>query len=642
VLVPPLPLAEAFERSGVIAAGGLGAAAILAFAGAALAMPRPAVRDLARRTVRSYSKRLVLVFTLLLVVPVALLYALLSRSLAERIERQQAATAEAALVSAQRVLGEYVLSLEPGFGLGTAIDDELLVWLSRVVQHEVSLYWGSEVYASSKRDLFAAGLLPRRIPGEAWARIALGGDSLARRTGRAGRAEYLELYAPLEIPGAPARTSRLFLAMPLLAQQEEALAETGRIRRRALLVTLALFLVLAASGSRLAASFTRPIEEFVAGTRRIAGGADRLGFRPAEAELEALAEAIDRMAATIAEGRERLVGEKLLVERIVENVTAGVVCLDREGRVLLANRVARELLAAAPGEELVERLERDPRLEPVAGFLAGRGPAPARAAVRLAGPAGDREWTLVWAPLEGPGEPAGLLVVEDVSEVLRGQRLEAWASMARIIAHEIKNPLTPIRLSAEHLREAWSRDREHFAAVFDRCTINILKQVEELREIASEFSIYSHVPRIDRQPGDLVAASREVAEAYRAAPPAGVAVRFVAEAEELPARFDAKLFPRALRNLLENAVRASAGRGEVEVRVFRRDGAAAIAVADQGPGVAPELLDRIFEPYFSTHAGGTGLGLPIARKIVEEHGGVLAARNRPSGGLEAVITIPLA
>jgi two-component system nitrogen regulation sensor histidine kinase NtrY len=639
--VPPLSALAAFERAGMTATGGLAALALLASLGAAAALPRRSARDLARRAVRSYSKRLVLVFTLLLLVPLVLLYTLLSETLGQRVERQQAAAAEAALVSAQRVLGEYVLSLEPGFGLGTAIDDELLVWLSRVVQHEVNLYWGSEVYASSKRDLFTAGLLPRRIPGEIWERVALGGDGLAARTGRAGGAEYLELYAPLEVPGAARGSTHLFLAMPLLAQQEEALAETGRIRRRALLATLALFLVLAATGNRLAASFTRPIEEFVAGTRRIAAGADRLDFRPSELELEALAEAIDRMAASIAEGRERLLGEKLLVERIVENVTAGVVCLDREGRVLLANRVARELLAAVPGESLADRLDASPLLAPVAAFLAARGERGPRAAVRLAAPGGEREWTLVWAPLEGPGEPEALLVVEDVTEIARGQRLDAWASMARIIAHEIKNPLTPIRLSAEHLREAWARDREHFAAVFDRCTDNILKQVEELRVIASEFSTYSHVPRLERRPGDLAAVAREVVEAYRAAPPPGVEVRFEAAAEPLSASFDPKLLPRALRNLLENALRASAGRGEVEVRVARTERDATITVADRGPGVAPEQLERIFEPYFSTSAGGTGLGLPIARRIAEEHGGSLTASNRASGGLEAVITIPL-
>ncbi|HXT22414.1 MAG TPA: ATP-binding protein, partial [Thermoanaerobaculia bacterium] len=139
----------------------------------------------------------------------------------------------------------------------------------------------------------------------------------------------------------------------------------------------------------------------------------------------------------------------------------------------------------------------------------------------------------------------------------------------------------------------------------------------------------------------LAATVGEVVETYAAASPSGVQVRYAPEDGALAARFDARLLRRALRNLMENALRASAGRGEVEVRLERRDGAALITVADRGPGVPPELLQRIFDPYFSTHDTGTGLGLPITRRIVEEHGGSIAAKNRTGGGLEVVIMMPL-
>jgi two-component system nitrogen regulation sensor histidine kinase NtrY len=213
--------------------------------------------------------------------------------------------------------------------------------------------------------------------------------------------------------------------------------------------------------------------------------------------------------------------------------------------------------------------------------------------------------------------------------------------MARIIAHEIKNPLTPIRLSTEHMMEVYQRDPGGFAEVFERCSRNILTQVDELQQIAQEFSTYSRIPRLEPQPGDLAAAMAELVDAYRAASPPGVELSFTADPQALPARFDARLLRRAVRNLIENSLRASAGRGEVALRVAAEDGMASIAVADRGPGVAPELLQRIFDPYFSTHDSGTGLGLPIARRIAEEHGGSIVARNLPAGGLEVVIRIPL-
>ncbi len=642
VFVPALTPLQALERVATWTLGTLFLAALATGAALLLALPRAAFRDALRRVVRSYSQRLLIVTTLLLLLPLLILNAILVRSTEQRLVAARRAAGEAALNTVQKVLGDYILTFAPGFGLDTALNDDLLVWLSRVTRHEVNLYWGSEVYASSRHELFTAGLLPKRIPGEIYSRLALLGYPLSSRTNRAGQTAYLELYAPLRVPGVPAAEARLFLSMPLLAQQEEAARDLAHLRRHGLLVSSGLFALLLAVATRLARNFTRPLTELVEGTRRIAAGAPALDLAPTELELAALVEAVDQMARRIADAREGLVREKQVVERMVENITSGVVSLDAERRVLMHNRVAAEMLGTAVGESLEVALARHPRLAPVAAFLRGAGGEPARTTVRLpAAAGGEREWTLVWVPVPGAGEPAALLVVEDATEVLRGQRLLAWAEMARIIAHEIKNPLTPIRLSAEHMREVLASDPEHFDEVFERCTANILAQVEELRQIASEFSAYSSIPRIDPRPGDLGRAVGQLVEVYRTAPPDGVEVTFHGPGGPLAARFDARLLGRAVRNLLENALRASAGGGRVEVRVEDGGGEARIVVADAGPGVAPEVLPRIFDPYFSTHDTGTGLGLPITRRIAEEHGGHIAARNRPGGGLEVTITLPI-
>jgi signal transduction histidine kinase/HAMP domain-containing protein len=617
-----------------------------------LALPRAAFRDVLWRVVRSYSRRLIIVYTVLLLVPLLLLNAVLVRSMEDRLRKQQRDAGEAALTAAQKVLGEKLLNLPPGFGVDTALGDRLLADLSEVVHHEMNLYYGSGIYASSKHELFAAGLLPNRIPGEIYSRLSLLGYGLSSRTNRVGDTAYLEIYAPLRVPGgAGVGENRLFLSMPLLAQQEETSRELAHLRRHGLLWTLSLFVLLVAVGTRLARNFTRPITELVAGTRRIAAGATSLDMAPTELELAALVEAVDDMAHRIARGREQLLREKQVVERMVENITSGVVSLDHDGRVLMHNRVAAELLGARVGESLEQAVARQEPLAPVTAFLRGidgeRGEME-RTTVRLAGLVGsvgsdtaEREWSLIWVPLPGTGEPAALLVVEDATEVLRNQRLLAWAEMARIIAHEIKNPLTPIRLSAEHMREVWKRDPGHFDGVFERCTTNILTQVEELRSIASEFSAYSAILTIDPKPGDLTASIVDLVDGYRAAPPNGVHVGLETDGP-IEARFDAKLLGRAVRNLLENALRAAAaGGGEVLVSVVRENSHARIAVVDNGPGVRPENLPRIFDPYFSTHDTGTGLGLPIARRVVEEHGGHITARNRAEGGLEVVITLPV-
>ncbi len=636
--LPWLSPRAALERVGIRVLATLLLLAALAGAGWLLTVPQTlALRGLLKRIIRSYSQRLILVYTLLLLLPLVALNLFLLRGFELRLREEQRARGEAALNSARWFLLDFIRGIEPGVGIETRVNRELLEWISGLVQHQINFYWSNRVYASSQQELFTAGLLARRIPGEVYARLALLGYESGSRQQHRGDFVYRELYAPLKMRSASEIRQGLFVSVPLLEQEEEVARELARMRRRAVLVSTGLFLLLLAVGSRLARSFTTPLMELIEGTRRIAAGASELGLAPRERELEALAQAIDEMAQRIASGREKLLHEKQVVERMVENITSGVVSLDPARQVLLHNRVAAEMLGTRVGTSLPSLLAASERLRPVREFLAQVGELSERATLRLA--EGEREWTLTWVPLPG-ADPAALLVVDDVTEVVRGQRLAAWAEMARLIAHEIKNPLTPIRLSAEHLKMVHAQDPQRLDEVFDRCVDNILKQVDELRDLASDFSIYSRIPRAELQPGDLVAVVAELVATYGDALPGGVRVVFSSPHRAVHARFDAKLLRRAVRNLLENAVRASGSSGEVTVRVETVGAAALIRVVDAGPGVPPDFLPRIFEPYFSTHETGTGLGLPITRRIIEEHGGEITAHNRPGAGLEVLIKIP--
>ena len=533
-LLPEEAVAERLWRIATVATRLVLAVSAAAFAVLLISLPTAKLRRRLLPDIRRYSVRLTAVLALIAIVPLTLLNGLLFRNLAARVQAEQEAAGRTALVSLEYVLTDFLLGLEAGFSIDAQLDDELLSWLAEVVGHEVNLYWRGSVYASSKPDLFTAGLMPERIPGNVYSRLALLGHPTAARvqTTRQGTS-YLELYTPVSLGEVRPGESGLFVSVPLLAQQEAATRELAALRRQALVVTTALVLLLVTVGARLARGFTRPLVRMIDGADRIAGGAASLGFAPRETELRTLAEAIDGMAARIASAR---------------------------------------------------------------------------------------------------------------ADLVRAQRLEAWAEMARLIAHEVKNPLTPIRLSTEHLRQVWRDAPDRLEEVFDRCTGNILRQVEELARTAGEFSTYSRIPLARPASDDLAEAAREVVEGYGSTAHGAVAVLFESEpgAADPPVAFDRRLMQRALRNLIENALRASGKDGEVLVRVEAcgPDGAVALTVSDRGPGVPDSDLERIFEPYFSTSSGGTGLGLPIARRIIQEHGGSITAATRPGGGLSVRIVLP--
>lgn len=526
--------ADRLWRVATVAARLMLAVSAVALAVLLISLPTAKLRRRLLPDVRRYSVRLTAVLALIAIVPLTLLNGLLFRNLSARVQAEQEAAGRTALVSLEYVLTDFLLGLEAGFSIDAQLDDELLAWLAEVVGHEVNLYWRGSVYASSKPDLFTAGLMPKRIPGNVYSRLALLGHPTASRvqTTRQGTS-YLELYTPVSLGEVRPGESGLFVSVPLLAQQEAATRELAALRRQALVITTALVLLLVTVGARLARGFTRPLMRMIDGAGRIAGGASSLGFAPQETELRTLAQAIDGMAADIASTR---------------------------------------------------------------------------------------------------------------ADLVRAQRLEAWAEMARLIAHEVKNPLTPIRLSTEHLRQVWRDAPDRLEEVFERCTSNILAQVEELARTAGEFSTYSRIPLARPAPDDLAEAVREVVDGYGSTAHGAVAVVF----EPPPGlpnatlAFDRRQIQRALRNLIENAVRASGRDGEVFVRIEPDgpDGAFAVTVSDRGPGVSDGDLERIFEPYFSTSSGGTGLGLPIARRIVEEHGGSIAATARPGGGLAVRMVLP--
>ena len=230
------------------------------------------------------------------------------------------------------------------------------------------------------------------------------------------------------------------------------------------------------------------------------------------------------------------------------------------------------------------------------------------------------------------------------SDLERTKKLEAWAEMARQVAHEIKNPLTPIQLATEHLLRVYKDPDVDFDKVLDECTETILQQVRSLRQISMEFSTFASPEPLKREPTDIEALVREAITPYVTTPPDGVSVELEITSALPRLEVDARLLKRTLLNLVENALHALNGEGDVAIQVATKrmngSGFVEIIVTDTGVGIDPELRERIFEPYFSTRAAGTGLGLAIAKKVVEDHGGTITVESERGQGTSVRMLLP--
>ena len=232
-------------------------------------------------------------------------------------------------------------------------------------------------------------------------------------------------------------------------------------------------------------------------------------------------------------------------------------------------------------------------------------------------------------------------LAEQRADLVRRKQLEAWAEMARSIAHEIKNPLTPIQLSAEHVRRLLADRGVLPSPEIDACLDSIVRQVHDLRDISQAFSTYARLPDLVLEPADPASFVAEVVAPYRAAPPPGIDVR-EEYGDAPPVRIDRRILSRALVNLVANAIEAMPRGGTIKVGA-RRDASGAgvvLSVADTGVGLGPEARARLFEPYFSTKSSGTGLGLAIVRRVVEAHGGTIDVASEPGKGTTFTIRLP--
>jgi len=423
------------------------------------------------------------------------------------------------------------------------------------------------------------------------------------------------------------------------------------------LLLIGLVVVLLASwfGIYLARGITGPIKLLAEGTQAVAGGNLNYEIAPVgDDEIGHLVHSFNRMTADLRASRSQLERRRQYTETLLRNVSAGVVGLDREGSVIAINPCAERMLdLRAPdvvGRRYVQCLQ--PTLVRILDEILANGSRPreTRSSLKLETAGAETELMVTASPLgdESDGELGTVLFFEDVSQIAKVERMEAWREVARRIAHEIKNPLTPIQLSAERLRRQLGPLADGDSRLLDECTRTIIGEVEDLKRLVNEFSAFARMPQLNPVPGDLNALAEETVNNFHEAHP-GAEFALALAPSLPPIAIDREALKRALVNLLDNAVAAATAfndngqRPQVEVRtaVDAQSGVVTLEVCDNGAGIEPRMRARIFEPYFSTKTGGTGLGLAIVSSIVTEHHGFVRVRDNKPHGSRFVLEFPV-
>ena len=529
--VPRLTLVEHATRLAEIAALAfaffvLWQTGLLVFARLAR-QPDAPLRQVFHEVRTSFYRKLFLSFVIVAVVPVLAAAVAFGGYMTARFRADVEHESTTTVTIARRVFEELTAG-ERAVQLQASASDDVMVWIRQVINHDVNLFDGPELLATSQRDLFDSGFLPTRTPASVYRAIALERRPVTLADDRVGTFNYLVVGAPVALSGRNA-----VLTVPLAPRQREMARDLDTFNRRVLVGAVLVVLFAAGVGASLAGRISDPVAHLSRATRQIASG--RLDVRVATDTADELG---------------RLVGD--------------------------FNSMAATLGAQR-------------------------------------------------------------------AELARANQLKAWNEMARQVAHEIKNPLTPAQLAAEHLRQVHEDRGRPLGAVLDRCIDTVLTQVRLLRQIASDFANFAGEPT--RRPSAIDAAPfiREIVEPYRVGLGARVTFEIDVDPDLPPILADRTLASRALTNLVENAVQAMPAGGTLTITARPAGpGRIVLTLVDTGVGFDALALEHAFEPYFSTKTAGSGLGLANARRNIEREGGTVTIESEPGRGATVTVTLPAA
>lgn len=555
------------------------------------------------------------------------------------------------------------------------VENQSNQWISSFGAGAIQFYFadGSKP-VSFKSQLLKEVSIPS--PNSSFIKIGLNGEQTSMIVGLDNGADLVRGVSPLRLNSASqpvgaaiidyyiptSLSGRLFGITSAFGDYQEVRRMKGPIKTTYVLILLMVALLVIFIGFwfglSMARDITDPIQNMAEGTARIASGdLDVHLDASGEDELGQLVSSFNKMASDLRKSRDELVrvnmdldSRRKYMEAVLSNVAAGVLALDGENRITTANESAIKLLKLNKhnllGDELLKKLpaEVSESLQLILDELYETPEGAIERHLKISFP--EKSLTLMCfgniLKDENSNVIGVVLVFEDLTYLVKAQRMAAWREVARRIAHEIKNPLTPIQLNAQRVRRKYLESLGTEGATLDQCTQSIINQVEQLKNMVNEFSKFARMPTANPTPTNLNTLIREVGNLYESVN--DKATFFFDLSDDVPLiDLDREQIKRVMVNLIDNAVSVLGENGHVKV-VTSYDPTLSIAtieVIDNGKGIPAQDRERIFDPYFTRKKGGTGLGLTIVNAIVTDHNGFIRVRDGENGGASFVIELPV-
>ncbi|MER2537085.1 MAG: PAS domain-containing sensor histidine kinase [Rhizobiaceae bacterium] len=443
----------------------------------------------------------------------------------------------------------------------------------------------------------------------------------------------------------------------------EANRRTTQVAFALLYLGLTLIIVLSAiwTGIAVADRLVRPIRQLIGAADEVAtGNLDvSVAVRPSDGDVASLGDTFNKMLLQLKSQRNEILTAKddiderrRFSEAVLAGVTAGVIGVDPDGTITIVNRSAETMLALPAERSVGQNLSAVlPHVGRVFEVAHNSGKPVYREQVTFYRSGAERTFNVqvtVEDGAEDGDEQSYVVTIDDITDLVQAQRSSAWADVARRIAHEIKNPLTPIQLSAERIRRRYGKVITEDREVFDQCTDTIIRQVGDIGRMVDEFSAFARMPKPEMRVIDLREALREASFLVEVSRP-DIAFERVFAPGPLKGKFDSRLLAQAFGNVIKNASEAiealgkeGASGGAIRIVAAQQGGMIRVDVIDNGKGLPRENRQRLLEPYMTTREKGTGLGLAIVKKIIEDHGGHLELHDAPSdfhGGRGAMVSL---